>query len=467
MTTSLLDSLGQVAGPDLAARAAAQLDEPVQNVSRGMQGAFASILLGLAARSGDPTAMRGALDFVTNPANDGRVLDNPASLINTLGPTTPAASLGSQFQGHVFGNRGNAVRDAIAKSSGLRPNSVASLLSLAAPLVLAVLGKRVRDGGLDVDSFARILASEKPAITRAAPPGVSTALGLEQRTETLTRDYSAPRDERAERAAAYTPVPEKSRNRWVWPVAGLAAAGLLWAMWPRDRAEVRTADTTTTSVYRGGDILPSAPAPMPPIAMPDTTPAPEPKPAAKRSSSSRKPAAQPAKSAPAPIQAPTPMPTPTPEPIRPRQGIDLPNGTSIEAYENGAEVRFVRFLNDPGVVVDESTWVILENVRFANGSATLRPESEAQIANFARILDAYPKATVKVAVAVDSVGDAAANQRLSQARAESVRAGLIRMGVGGRRVLAEGYGSQFPLTDNTTEAGRARNRRVAIRLTDK
>jgi outer membrane protein OmpA-like peptidoglycan-associated protein len=65
----------------------------------------------------------------------------------------------------------------------------------------------------------------------------------------------------------------------------------------------------------------------------------------------------------------------------------------------------------------------------------------------------------------DSVGNEADNVILSRARANTVAAKLTAKGVQPQRVHAEGFGSQRPIADNATEAGRAENRRVELGVT--
>jgi OmpA-OmpF porin, OOP family len=66
----------------------------------------------------------------------------------------------------------------------------------------------------------------------------------------------------------------------------------------------------------------------------------------------------------------------------------------------------------------------------------------------------------------DSVGNANANLRLSQARSESVRDYLVRNGIAPERVQAIGYGEERPVADNSTDEGRALNRRVEFNVLD-
>jgi OOP family OmpA-OmpF porin len=67
----------------------------------------------------------------------------------------------------------------------------------------------------------------------------------------------------------------------------------------------------------------------------------------------------------------------------------------------------------------------------------------------------------------DNVGDPAQNLELSKERADAVMAEEVRRGLAPDRLTAEGYGEQHPVADNSTEAGRAQNRRIAMRITQK
>ena len=74
---------------------------------------------------------------------------------------------------------------------------------------------------------------------------------------------------------------------------------------------------------------------------------------------------------------------------------------------------------------------------------------------------------MKIGGYTDDTGDPAANQQLSQARAESVQAQLVADGVAAERIEAEGYGQAHPVATNETDAGRTKNRRIALRVVDK
>jgi OmpA-OmpF porin, OOP family len=103
-----------------------------------------------------------------------------------------------------------------------------------------------------------------------------------------------------------------------------------------------------------------------------------------------------------------------------------------------------------------------DRIAFDSDSSGLTAESNEQLDNIATILRAYPRASVTIAGYTDSSGSEAANLALSRARANAVAARLTAAGVSSERVHAAGYGSEKPMADNSTEAGRAQNRRVEL-----
>jgi OOP family OmpA-OmpF porin len=145
----------------------------------------------------------------------------------------------------------------------------------------------------------------------------------------------------------------------------------------------------------------------------------------------------------------------------------LPGGVQLRYLRNGIEGKLIAFIEDASQSVDNATWFDFDRLLFETDSAILKPESRDQLQNIAEIMKAYPNVNVRIGGYTDSSGDAAANLRLSQDRANNVRQELIGLGIAADRLSAEGYGREYPVADNATEAGRAQNRRVALRVTQK
>lgn len=106
----------------------------------------------------------------------------------------------------------------------------------------------------------------------------------------------------------------------------------------------------------------------------------------------------------------------------------------------------------------------LSNIEFNLNKATLRPESQAQIDEAIAFLRQQPNLRAVVAGHTDSHGNPQRNQKLSQARAETVVHALLKGGLAASRFKAVGLGASMPVEDNSTDAGRAHNRRVEFLL---
>ncbi len=108
---------------------------------------------------------------------------------------------------------------------------------------------------------------------------------------------------------------------------------------------------------------------------------------------------------------------------------------------------------------------ITERVEFDTGKATLKPSSDRILQAVADVVSKTPSILrLEVQGHTDNVGSDAANQRLSEARAEAVRTWLIEHGVPGRKLSAKGYGETEPIAPNRTPAGRETNRRVQFQI---
>ena len=104
------------------------------------------------------------------------------------------------------------------------------------------------------------------------------------------------------------------------------------------------------------------------------------------------------------------------------------------------------------------------NVTFGVDSSAISPAFQSTLGNVANTLSSYEKSYVDVLGHTDSTGSDAYNQSLSERRAESVANFLANSGVQRARLATRGYGESQPIASNSTEEGRAANRRVEIKI---
>jgi len=101
-------------------------------------------------------------------------------------------------------------------------------------------------------------------------------------------------------------------------------------------------------------------------------------------------------------------------------------------------------------------------INFDTGKFDLKPEMQGTINQIIALLKDNPDLKVSIEGHTDNVGQPAANKTLSEQRAKSVMAGVVKGGVEASRLTAVGWGQEKPVADNRSEEGRAKNRRVEI-----
>ena len=104
--------------------------------------------------------------------------------------------------------------------------------------------------------------------------------------------------------------------------------------------------------------------------------------------------------------------------------------------------------------------IVTYAITFETGKADLKPESMVEILRIAKLMQENPGIEFEVQGHCDSTGSDKVNDPLSQKRAEAIVTALVEQGIAESRLTAVGKGSHAPIASNSTDEGRARNRRV-------
>jgi outer membrane protein OmpA-like peptidoglycan-associated protein len=106
---------------------------------------------------------------------------------------------------------------------------------------------------------------------------------------------------------------------------------------------------------------------------------------------------------------------------------------------------------------------VLYGIYFDVDKADIKPESQPQLDQIAKLLGDHPEIRLTITGYTDNQGSADYNQKLSQRRATAIVASLVDShGIAAGRLNAQGMGASSPLGSNSTEEGRAKNRRVEL-----
>ncbi len=101
-------------------------------------------------------------------------------------------------------------------------------------------------------------------------------------------------------------------------------------------------------------------------------------------------------------------------------------------------------------------------INFDTNKATIKPDSLKTVDEIVEMMNAESSLKISIEGHTDNTGNAAANQKLSEARAKSVMHAVAAKGVNRARMTAQGFGMSKPVAENTTEEGKAKNRRVEL-----
>jgi outer membrane protein OmpA-like peptidoglycan-associated protein len=246
MSATLLDTLSGLLTPDMIGKAASALGESEPAVSKGMSAVFPVLLSSVANRAGDADFASTLFNLVRDPANDGSLLGNVASLLGPGASSSPMMALGGKLLGSLFGNNVGSLASTLGGYAGVKPAASSSMLSIAAPLLLSVLGKAVKSGNLNLSSLIGLLTGQKESYAKALPGPLSRLDGY----------FASP-----VRAAYAAPPPvEEKKSIWRWLLPLLIALVALWLL-SRCMGPKETVTEVVETVP--APVIESAPAPEP------------------------------------------------------------------------------------------------------------------------------------------------------------------------------------------------------------
>ncbi|MGB9433261.1 MAG: OmpA family protein [Candidatus Acidiferrum sp.] len=403
--TSILDGVLAMVTPEMKQSIASRLGESPTAIQSGLGTAAAATLGGLVSKAEDSNFLNQILGLVSG--SSGQNILSSLSNLGSTGPTGGMSDIVSKFLPMVFGGQQNQVTSLMSQRAGISSSAATGLLQTIVPLILGFFAKMHASGSLSTNSLSSMLTAEGPNLQKFLPTGFLSNL-------TSAGSGVASRVVAGEHA-----VEEKAKGmNWMALLGVLVALLIVWFVYRAlQGSKVDTKPVTTAAT----DAVNSA--------------------------------SNAANSAWAALGS--------------FFKTTLPDGTELNIPQYGVENKLIQYLQDPSKPVDKDTWFDFDRLLFDTGQATLQPASDEQLHNIAAILKAYPKVKIKIGGYTDNTGDKAANLKLSQDRADNVKAELEKLGVAPDRLESQGYGEDHPVADNSTEEGRQKNRRISLRVTEK
>jgi OmpA-OmpF porin, OOP family len=402
MQVNLLDTIKSQIGSELIEKAANFVGEEGSVTKKTLELIMPALLGGITQQAKEPNAVAALLSNFKEGGHDGSIFDTVGNLLGGGSATQGFLDSGESIVNGLFGNKTSGIVDWIAAFTGIKTGSASGLMSMVAPLVMGAIGKQVVGGNLGLSGLTSLLESQSGLVQKALPAGLSSVLGLTDLTKGGPSVFSTQKAIAAPEGA-FQGMSEKSFMDKILPWGIMLFVGFVGLMFLRTCKSVTPEPPTVTAV----------------------------------------PEAKPAE---------TPMNLAYKVTI-----IKLPEG-DIQV-ETGS---FLDKLNTEATdnSLDSTKALTFDNVNFATNSAVLTEGSKAQLSDLVKIMKAYPKVAIKIEGHTDSVGNAQSNKKLSLNRATSVMQFLQTNGVDAARMSVSGLGSDKPTAENTTEEGRAKNRRI-------
>jgi outer membrane protein OmpA-like peptidoglycan-associated protein len=442
--SSILDLARQAMTPDIVRSVGSFIGESPAATGKGFASAMPSVLAGVIDMGSTPSGAERVQSMISDGSYGSSTLSGLGSLLGGGSATAGVLRSGGHLLSSLFGSRESEVTDAVARSSDMSSASASKLLALAAPIVMAILGREIGTRGLDRSGLMSLLAGERSSVASLLPAGLAGILGY--RTPTVP-STGLPERERVRTEPVVTSttrhldepiVRERARSGWGWwpaVAAGLAALALVFFATRYQAPKVAVTDQTVPSAAPRE--ITTAPVPTPPLATAPAPSVPEPS-----------------------VPAPSASVATAPEPAAPAPAVETP-----KVEEKSFLTQFTAYLSDTSDTTVPKRFVF-DDLNFETGTATLTTASQATVDELASLLKAHPDVRVTLEGHTDSTGNAAANKKLSQDRAAAVKAKLVEQGgLAPDRIRTAGYGEERPLASNDSEEGRARNRRTELVVT--
>jgi len=220
----ILDDIAALTPPNLAAAAAAELEETESGAARAVRDLAAALVAAL-TRKVDDAASFTALFAILNDPENARTADDFSS-IAANGVATAQARTATALTDALLGANAPPVTAAIARSAGVRPTSAAALLRFAAPLVASALARKIAAENLTAQSLAKALQGERDQIMRALPYEAASALKLSSAMDIVREKPSDMR----------TAAPKPRTPLWMWAALGVAILAVAYFLAARRAA---------------------------------------------------------------------------------------------------------------------------------------------------------------------------------------------------------------------------------------
>ncbi|NOK21793.1 OmpA family protein [Corallococcus carmarthensis] len=490
MAFNLIEAVGsQFMQKGLLQKISGSLGEDPQATTKALPGAIAAVAAGVADQGGNEAGAHRLLSKLNEGGFTGP--DAPERQGGVGEGLLDEEERGKGMLSGIFGNKLGGVTEGLTRFGGMRnAGSATRLLSLAAPMLMGVLGKQVRDQRMGSSGLMQLLNGQRNNIAAALPAGLGGILGfgggrhavaevIEPHRETVTqvretgpvREAHTVRETTSRQTLNRPPERKKSIAGWAIPLALLALVVLAWGALRGRREERRAPQVSRTTPRPEQNRVAQAPQPTqpapatPPAAPPQATQPTQPATGGAGTVDNQGTGGagtEPSESANMAQDAGTGgSGTQEQEPAGATKPEEGGTGGSGQEKMRASDPNSLReAFEGPGA----AQGFVLEGVEFKTGSSQLTSKSKRMVGELGNVLKEKTDTRVRIKGFTDSTGNPDTNRQLSETRAESVRSALVRDGVPEDRIEVSGEGDADPIASNDNPQGRVQNRRIEVQV---
>lgn len=448
---NLVDALKDQVTGVIASKAASFLGESESGVTSALNGIFPTLLskvIGMSESSGGAEKL-----FKMAQNADPGILENMGDLFGSSKNVTNLMNGGSGILSAVLGDNIGGIIETISKVGGLKTGSSSSLMKMAAPFLMSMVGRYVKNKALDAVGLGKFLGTQKQSALGGLPSGIGSLLGLSGLADAGKNIVGGATDAgkkvvggaanlagdavggakkvvggAANMAGDAVDAGAKAGGsilKWLLPLFLIALLASYFGFRTGCSAVDSAVDSTKGGIETVGDVAGDA-----------------------------------------------------------AKGAAGAVGDAAGAMADGVGNLFGNINEKAKMALDKITFSAgsageqmmkyidggfkgegkfrFNNLTFNTGSAAISGTTASEVDNLAAILAAYPDVKVHINGYTDNTGDANKNISLSKARAASVQGRLIAQGIDAGRISTEGHGAANPVASNDTPEGRAENRRIEV-----
>lgn len=410
-----------------------------ENTTKGVLETLAPTLLGSLIQKGSTeSGASSILNMLKQDNYDGNVLGNMSSLLSGGGGNLSSImDMGLPVVKMLLGDKLGSIVDWVSSNKNAKSSSVSSLLSLAAPFLLGLIGKQVKSDNLGASGLMSLLGSQSSWVKSLLPAGLSSLANFSLGGSDSRSSYSS------SGSSSDNSTGGGGLGKFL-PFLLLLLGLLLFWYFMKSCKKDKTVETTEAAIDTLGQGIANV-----------------------ADSVGTKVGDAMSKTAGA-ISGALNAAGDWVADLGSEVVLKLKDGTELKVGENSTEKRLIDFIK--AGPYDEAklkeNWFTFDRLYFQKGKSTLTPESSGQLKHIAAIMKEYTNVNIKLGGYTDSDGDDAMNMKLSDERAKSAKLELQKLGIGAGRIEAEGYGEQHPICpENNDAACKARNRRIDVRIT--